>query len=79
MRAPSLLMLLAASAFAVACGGKAAPEEPAPEATPAPAPPSDPAPVDASAERERLEREWPERPLSGAGPGPLTWQRDHSR
>jgi peptidoglycan-associated lipoprotein len=57
MRAPSLLMLLAASAFAVACGGKAAPEEPAPEPTPAPAPAPAPAPVDDSAERDRLERE----------------------
>jgi peptidoglycan-associated lipoprotein len=56
MRAPSLLMLLAASAFAVACGGKAAPETPAPEATPAPAPPA-PAPTDDSADRDRLERE----------------------
>jgi peptidoglycan-associated lipoprotein len=57
MRAPSLLMLLAASAFAVACGGKAAPEEPAPEPTPAAAPPPAPAPADDSAERDRLERE----------------------
>jgi peptidoglycan-associated lipoprotein len=57
MRAPSLLMLLAASAFAVACGGKAAPEEPAPEPTPAPAPAPTPAPADDSAERDRLERE----------------------
>jgi peptidoglycan-associated lipoprotein len=57
MRAPSLLMLLAAAAFAVACGGKAAPEEPAPEPTPAPAPPPAAAPADDSAERDRLERE----------------------
>jgi peptidoglycan-associated lipoprotein len=57
MRAPSLLMLLTAAAFAVACGGKAAPEEPAPEPTPAPAPTPAPEPVDDSAERERLERE----------------------
>ena len=57
MRAPSLLMLLTATAFAVACGGRSAPEEPAPEPTPAPAPTSDPEPVDDSAERERLERE----------------------
>jgi peptidoglycan-associated lipoprotein len=56
MRVPSLLMLLAASAFAVACGGKAAPEEPAPEPTPAAAPPPS-APADDSAERDRLERE----------------------
>ncbi len=57
MRAPSLLMLLTAAAFAVACGGRSAPEEPAPEPTPAPAPPPAPEPVDDSAERERLERE----------------------
>ncbi len=57
MRAPSLLMLLTATAFAVACGGRSAPEEPAPEPTPAPAPTSAPEPVDDSAERERLERE----------------------
>jgi peptidoglycan-associated lipoprotein len=50
-------MLLAASAFAVACGGKAAPEEPAPEPTPAAAPPPAPAPADDSAERDRMERE----------------------
>ena len=58
MRAPSLLMLLTATAFAVACGGKSAPEQPAPEATPAPAP-EQPAsqPVDDSAERDRLEKE----------------------
>ncbi len=57
MRAPSLLMLWTATAFAVACGGRSAPEEPAPEPTPAPAPTSAPEPVDDSAERERLERE----------------------
>ena len=57
MRAPSLLMLLTAAAFAVACGGKAAPEEPAPEATPAAAPTPAHEPVDDSAERERLDRE----------------------
>ena len=56
MRAPSLLMLFAAAAFAVACGGKAAPEQPAPEPTPAPAP-EPTAPADDSAERDRLERE----------------------
>jgi peptidoglycan-associated lipoprotein len=56
MRVPSLLMLLAASAFAVACGGKPAPEEPAPEPTPAAAPPPS-APTDDTAERDRLERE----------------------
>ena len=57
MRAPSLLMLLTAAAFAVACGGRSAPEEPAPEPTPAPAQTPPPEPVDDSAERERLERE----------------------
>jgi len=58
MRAPSLLMLLTAAAFAVACGGKSAPEQPAPEATPAPAPEQPAAqPVDDSAERDRLEKE----------------------
>jgi peptidoglycan-associated lipoprotein len=57
MRAPSLLMLLAAVAFAVACGGKPAPEEPAPEPTPVADPGPAPEPVDDSAERERMERE----------------------
>jgi peptidoglycan-associated lipoprotein len=56
MRAPSLLMLLAATAFGLACGGNPPPEEPAPEPPPAePAP--EPPPVDDSAERERMERE----------------------
>jgi peptidoglycan-associated lipoprotein len=57
MRVPSLLMLLSAAAFAVACGGKAAPEEPAPQPAPAAEPAPTPAPVDDSAERERLEKE----------------------
>jgi len=57
MRAPSLLMLLSAAAFAVACGGKAAPEEPAPQPQPAAEPAPAPAPADDSAERERLEKE----------------------
>ena len=57
MRAPSLLMLLAAAAFAIACGGKPAPEEPAPEPTPVADPGPAPEPVDDSAERERMERE----------------------
>jgi peptidoglycan-associated lipoprotein len=62
MRAPSLLLLLTAAAFAVACGGKAAPEEPAPEPTPTAAPTPPPEPVDDnSAERERLEKERLER------------------
>jgi peptidoglycan-associated lipoprotein len=60
MRAPSLLMLLAATAFGLACGGNPPPEEPAPEPPPAePAP--EPPPVDDSAERERMERERMER------------------
>ena len=57
MRAPSLLMLFAAAAFAGACGGKSAPEEPAPEPTPNAEPLPGPAPVDDSADRDRLERE----------------------
>jgi peptidoglycan-associated lipoprotein len=57
MRAPSLLLLLTSAAFAVACGGKAAPEEPAPQPTPAPTSTPEPAPVDDSADRDRLERE----------------------
>jgi len=57
MRAPSLLMLLAAGAFAVACGGKPAPEEPAPQPEPAAEPAPTPPPADDSAERERLEKE----------------------
>ncbi len=57
MRAPSLLMLLAACAFTVACGGRPAPEEPAPEPTSAAEPAPAPEPVDDSAERERMERE----------------------
>ena len=50
-------MLFAAAAFAVACGGKAAPEQPAPEPTPTAAPEPAPAPADDSAERDRLEKE----------------------
>ena len=57
MRAPSLLMLLAAAAFAVACGGKAPPEEPAPEPTPAAEPAPQAAPVDDVADRDRMDRE----------------------
>jgi len=57
MRSPSLLMLLTASAFVVACGGKPAPEQPAPEPTPVADPAPAPEPVDDSAERERMERE----------------------
>lgn len=57
MRAPSLLMLLAAAAFALACGGSPAPEEPAPEPVPTAEPAPEPAPVDDSADRERIERE----------------------
>jgi peptidoglycan-associated lipoprotein len=58
MRAPSLLMLLSTAAFAVACGGKKPPEEPAPQpAQPAPEPAPAPQPADDSAERDRLEKE----------------------
>ena len=57
MRAPSLLMLLAAAAFTGACGGKSAPEEPAPEPTPVDQPLPAPAPADDNADRERMERE----------------------
>jgi peptidoglycan-associated lipoprotein len=57
MRVPSLLMLLSTAAFAVACGGKSAPEEPAPQPQPAAEPAPTPAPADDSAERERLEKE----------------------
>ena len=57
MRAPSLLMLLATAAFAIACGGNPAPEEPAPAPPPAAEPTPEPPPVDDSAERERMERE----------------------
>jgi peptidoglycan-associated lipoprotein len=57
MRVPSLLMLSSAAVFAVACGGKSAPEEPAPQPAPAAEPAPTPAPVDDSAERERLEKE----------------------
>jgi peptidoglycan-associated lipoprotein len=56
MRAPSLLMLLAAAVLTGACGGSPPPEEPAPEPPPAEPLPA-PAPVDDSAERERMERE----------------------
>jgi peptidoglycan-associated lipoprotein len=57
MRAPSLLMLFTAAAFAAACGGSPPPEEPAPEPTPVAEPLPEPAPADDSAERERMERE----------------------
>jgi peptidoglycan-associated lipoprotein len=57
MRAPSLLFVLAIGGFAAACGGKSAPEQPAPEPTSAPAPTPAPAPVDDSAERARREAE----------------------
>ena len=56
MRAPSLLLVLATAGLAAACGGKPAPEQPAPEPTPAPTPAPTPPPVDDSAERDRLEK-----------------------
>jgi peptidoglycan-associated lipoprotein len=52
MRATSLLLVLATAGLAAACGGKPAPEQPAPEPTAAPSPPT-PAPVDDSAEQRR--------------------------
>lgn len=57
MRAPSLLMLLAATAFSVACGGKSAPEEPAPEPAPVANPTPAPTAPDNSGDTERMERE----------------------
>jgi peptidoglycan-associated lipoprotein len=57
MRATSWMLVLATAAVAAACGGKSAPEEPAPEPTPTAAPTPATAPVDDSAERDRLERE----------------------
>jgi peptidoglycan-associated lipoprotein len=57
MRAPSLLMLLAASAFAVACGGKSAPEEPAPEPTPVANPTPAPTTTEDTVDQSRLDRE----------------------
>ncbi|MEO6055834.1 MAG: peptidoglycan-associated lipoprotein Pal [Gemmatimonadales bacterium] len=57
MRASSLMLVLATAGFAAACGGKPAPEEPAPEPTPAPVTTPAPPPVDDSAERDRMERE----------------------
>lgn len=54
MRASSLLLVLAIAGLAAACGGKPAPEQPAPEATPATPAPT-PAPVDDSAERRRAD------------------------
>jgi peptidoglycan-associated lipoprotein len=50
-------LVLAIAGLAAACGGKPAPEQPAPEATPAPAPTPTPAPVDDSAARARAEEE----------------------
>jgi len=55
MRAPTLLLVLATAGFAAACGGKPAPEQPAPEAPPAPTPAPAPAPVDNSAEQRRAD------------------------
>ncbi|HEX5819966.1 MAG TPA: peptidoglycan-associated lipoprotein Pal [Gemmatimonadales bacterium] len=70
MNARSLALALASVALLVACGGKQAPELPAPEAAPAPTattatgPNADSA---AAAERERLERERREREAALAG------------
>jgi peptidoglycan-associated lipoprotein len=57
MRATSLMLVLATAGLAAACGGKPAPEQPAPEPTAAPTPAPTPVPTDDSAERDRLERE----------------------
>jgi peptidoglycan-associated lipoprotein len=54
MRATSLLLVLATAGLAAACGGKPAPEQPAPEPTPAPTPAPAP-PVDNSADRMRAD------------------------
>jgi peptidoglycan-associated lipoprotein len=55
MRAPSLLFVLAIAGLAAACGGKPAPEQPAPEPTPAPTPAPAPPPVDNTAEQRRAD------------------------
>jgi len=55
MRATSLLLVLATAGLAAACGGKPAPEQPAPEPTAAPTPAPTPAPTDESAERRRAD------------------------
>jgi peptidoglycan-associated lipoprotein len=55
MRATSLLLVLATAGLAAACGGKPAPEQPAPEPTAAPTPAPTPAPTDDSAERRRAD------------------------
>ena len=55
MRAPTLLLVLAIAGFAAACGGKPAPEQPAPEATPAPTPAPAPAPDNSADERRRAD------------------------
>jgi peptidoglycan-associated lipoprotein len=57
MRATSLLLVLATAGLAAACGGKPAPEQPAPEPTAAPAPVSTPASTDDSEARARAEEE----------------------
>jgi peptidoglycan-associated lipoprotein len=57
MRATSLMLVLATAGLAAACGGKPAPEQPAPEPTAAPTPAPTPVPTDDSAERNRLDRE----------------------
>jgi peptidoglycan-associated lipoprotein len=70
MHARSLALALASVAFLMACGGKQAPELPAPEAAPAPTATTAPGPdadSAAAAERERLERERREREAAMAG------------
>jgi peptidoglycan-associated lipoprotein len=71
MNARSLALALASVALLAACGGKQAPELPAPEAAPTPtattATPGPNADSAAAAERERLERERREREAALAG------------
>ena len=56
MRAPSLLLVLATAGLAAACGGKPAPEQPAPEADAGPDARAGARPVDDSAERDGVEK-----------------------
>jgi peptidoglycan-associated lipoprotein len=55
MRATPSLLVLALAGLAAACGGKSAPEQPAPEPTPAANPAPTPAPADDAAERARAD------------------------
>jgi peptidoglycan-associated lipoprotein len=55
MRATTLLLVLATAGLATACGGKPAPEQPAPDTTTQAPPAPEPAPVDNSAEQRRAD------------------------